>query len=67
MSRPPSDWSGRTGYVQTHALELWNELRAHGTPHAYVCGVKKMLLEVREVLKTQGGAERQQLHLESYD
>jgi CDP-4-dehydro-6-deoxyglucose reductase, E3 len=67
MSRPPADWSGRSGYVQTHVLELWNELKAFGTPHAYVCGVKKMLLEVRDVLKTQGGAERQQLHLESYD
>lgn len=68
LSRPTDGWSGRTGYVQTHALELWNELKAlGGVPHAYVCGVKKMLLEVREVLKTQGGADRKQLHLESYD
>ena len=66
MSRPPPGWSGRTGYVQTHVLELWNELSAHGRPHAYICGVKKMLLEVREVLKKQGAAERHQLHLESY-
>jgi hypothetical protein len=29
--------------------------------------VKKMLLEVREVLKAQGGADRKQLHLEAYD
>lgn len=68
LSRPTDGWSGRTGYVQTHALSLWNELKAlTPTPHAYVCGVKKMLLEVREVLKTQGGADRKQLHLESYD
>jgi len=67
LSRPESGWTGRSGYVQTHVLELWRELAAFGRPHAYVCGVKKMLLEVREVLKTQGGAERQQLHLESYD
>ena len=54
---------------QTHALGLWKELEALGpaAPHAYVCGVKKMLLEVRDVLKTQGGADRKQLHLESYD
>lgn len=67
MSRPPAEWTGRSGYVQTHVLELWNELSAHGRPHAYICGVKKMLLEVREVLKKQGAAERHQLHLESYD
>jgi ferredoxin-NADP reductase len=67
LSRPGSAWQGRSGYVQAHALGLWNELAKHGTPHAYVCGVKKMLLEVREVLKTQGGADRKQLHLESYD
>ncbi len=67
LSRPTPDWTGRSGYVQAHALELWKELSAHGRPHAYVCGVKKMLLEVRDSLKTHGGAERQQLHLESYD
>lgn len=67
MSRPPAEWTGLHGYVQTHVLELWKELATHGRPHAYICGVKKMLLEVREVLKRQGSAERQQLHLESYD
>lgn len=67
MSRPPPEWKGLSGYVQTHVLELWKELSAQGRPEAYVCGVKKMLLEVREVLKKEGGAERHQLHLESYD
>lgn len=67
MSRPPPEWTGRSGYVQTHVLELWQALAVLGHPHAYICGVKKMLLEVRGVLKAQAGAERQQLHLESYD
>lgn len=67
LSRPPEGWRGRSGYVQAHALSAWQELAAHGRPQAYICGVKKMLLEVREVLKAQGGAERQQLHLERYD
>jgi ferredoxin-NADP reductase len=67
LSRPGAGWQGRTGYVQAHVLGLWHELAKHGTPHAYVCGVKKMLLEVREVLKAQGGADRKQLHLEAYD
>lgn len=67
MSRPPPEWTGLTGYVQAHVLGLWRELATHGTPHAYICGVKKMLLETRDVLKAQGGADRKQLHLESYD
>lgn len=67
MSRPPPGWSGRTGYVQTHVLDLWKDLGALGRPEAYVCGVKKMLTEVQQVLKTQGGADRKQLHLERYD
>ncbi len=67
LSRPPPGWSGRTGYVQTHVLDLWRELNERGRPEAYVCGVKKMLFEVQSVLKTQGGAERKQLHLERYD
>jgi ferredoxin-NADP reductase len=66
MSRPDAGWTGRVGYVQKHVLELWQQLSAHGAPHAYICGVKKMLLEVRDVLKSNG-VERQQLHLESYD
>ncbi len=67
MSRPPDDWQGYRSYVQTHVLDLWKQLAEHGRPEAYVCGVKKMLLEVRQVLKTHGFAERAQLHLESYD
>ncbi|MGV3624527.1 MAG: ferredoxin--NADP reductase [Archangium sp.] len=67
LSRADAGWKGRTGYVQKHVLELWNELAVHGTPHVYICGVKKMLTEVRELLKTHAGVERAQLHLESYD
>jgi ferredoxin-NADP reductase len=67
MSRPPSEWNGLSGYVQTHTLELWKELEKFGRPEAYVCGVKKMLFEVRDVLKKQANVERHQIHLESYD
>lgn len=67
LSRPDDTWTGLTGYVQTHVLALWRELAAHGTPHVYICGVKKMLIDVRDTLKTHAGLERNQLHLESYD
>lgn len=70
-SRPPAGWLGRVGYVQEHVRGLWSELGAlsqpGNEPHAYVCGVKKMLMEVRGVLRDELGLVRQRVHLESYD
>jgi CDP-4-dehydro-6-deoxyglucose reductase, E3 len=70
LSRPEPAWTGRRGYVQAHVAELWAELeRAGGTTpaHAYVCGVRRMLDEVRQVLRDALGVERQRVHLERYD
>ncbi len=67
LSQPPTGWSGRVGYVQTHVESLWAPLTTQGAPHAYICGVKKMLLAAREVLKGPLAVERQRIHVESYD
>jgi CDP-4-dehydro-6-deoxyglucose reductase, E3 len=68
LSRGEASWTGRRGYVQAHVEELWAALSGAGRgPQAYVCGVKKMLTEVREVLRVKLGVERQRVHLESYD
>jgi ferredoxin-NADP reductase len=68
LSRPPAHWNERTGYVQAHVKSLWTELTAHHpAAHAYVCGVRKMLLAVNEVLRKELGVERKRVHLESYD
>lgn len=68
LSRPDDAWTGRRGYVQGHVVELWSSLSAfEPAPHAYVCGVKKMLAEVRDVLRVKLGVERQRVHVESYD
>ncbi len=70
-SRPQAGWLGRVGYVQEHVRSLWSELGALSPPgdepHAYVCGVKKMLMDVRQVLRDELGLVRQRVHLESYD
>ncbi len=71
-SRPPVGWLGRTGYVQEHTRALWAELQARASnsgteAHAWVCGVKKMLTDVRHVLRDELGLVRQRVHLESYD
>jgi NAD(P)H-flavin reductase len=67
LSQPGDAWSGRRGYVQAHVRELWSELEAHGKPHAYVCGLKRMIDAARALLRTEMGLPREQVHSERYD
>ncbi|MBN9162373.1 MAG: oxidoreductase [Myxococcales bacterium 68-20] len=69
LSKPPGDWSARHGYVQTHVEELWRDLESKnaGPPHAYVCGLERMVGSVRDLLRKQMGIERKQVHSERYD
>lgn len=69
VSRAKDDWTGRTGYVQTHVEHLWNELVAKGggAPHVYICGLERMVGAVRDLLRKQLGVERKQVHSERYD
>jgi ferredoxin-NADP reductase len=69
LSQPPEGWSGRRGYVQTHVEELWSELASTGAaaPHAYVCGLERMVGTVRDLLRKKLGVDRKQVHTERYD
>jgi len=69
LSKAPADWSQRSGYVQTHVEELWRDLEAKnaGPPHAYICGLERMVGSVRDLLRKQMGVERKQVHSERYD
>ena len=68
LSQPEAGWSGRRGYVQTHVTELWDELaKAGGEPHAYICGLERMVGSVRDMLRKNMGVARQQVHSERYD
>ncbi len=69
LSQPGPGWQGRKGYVQTHVRELWDELAALGAgpPHAYICGLERMVGSVRELLRKDLGLPRQQVHSERYD
>ena len=69
LSQPRGPWGGRRGYVQTHVRELWAELlaRGEGHPHAYVCGLERMVGSVRDLLRKEMGLARQQVHSERYD
>jgi ferredoxin-NADP reductase len=69
LSQPRGAWPGRRGYVQTHVRELWDELarQGGGLPHAYVCGLERMVGSVRELLRKDMGLPRQQVRTERYD
>lgn len=68
LSRGPDAWPGLRGYVQTHVEPFWRELEATGAaPHAYICGLERMVGAVRDVLRKKLGVVRQQVHTERYD
>ena len=54
--------------MQTHVRELWDDLSSRGeVPHAYVCGLERMVGSVRDLLRKEMGVTRQQVHTERYD
>jgi ferredoxin-NADP reductase len=74
LSQPGGEWTGRRGYVQAHVRELFEELaalpasrRAESAPHAYICGLQRMVGSVRELLRKEMGLPRERVHTERYD
>jgi CDP-4-dehydro-6-deoxyglucose reductase, E3 len=69
LSRGADDWTGLRGYVQTHTRALFTELvdLGQGAPHAYICGLERMVTGVREVLRKEMLVPREQVHSERYD
>jgi len=69
LSQGGDAWTGRRGYVQTHARALWEELaaRGEGTPHTYICGLQRMVGAMRDLLRKDMALERQLVHTERYD
>jgi CDP-4-dehydro-6-deoxyglucose reductase, E3 len=70
LSRADESWQGLRGYVQTHVKELWEQLNqtAPGsTGHVHICGLERMVKEVRNVLRKELELPRQQVHSERYD
>jgi ferredoxin-NADP reductase len=64
LSRPEPGWTGRAGYVQNHVAEL---ARALGEPHVFICGLNRMVSEVRALCKNELGYDRRRIHSERYD
>lgn len=62
LSRASEGWPGRRGHVQAHLKEL-----VTSDAHVYVCGLSRMITEVRAVLRQELGLPRTQVHSERYD
>ena len=62
-SRPEPSWTGRTGHVQTHLEEAIGPRR---DVDVFLCGLKAMVDDVRNILKDMG-FDRKQILFEKYD
>jgi CDP-4-dehydro-6-deoxyglucose reductase len=68
LSQPHEPWDGRRGYVQHHARALYEELATLAPkPHAFVCGLERMVSSMRELLRGEMGLPRELVHSERYD
>jgi CDP-4-dehydro-6-deoxyglucose reductase len=63
LSRPGTDWTGRSGHVQAH---LEAAIGGRTDIDFYLCGLKQMVDEVRATLKEMG-FDRKQIRYEKYD
>jgi ferredoxin-NADP reductase len=63
LSRPTESWSGRSGHVQAHLQEAIGERR---DLDVFLCGLKLMVDDVRNILK-EIGFDRKQILFEKYD
>jgi NAD(P)H-flavin reductase len=63
LSRPEDGYAGLRGYVQGHLAGYCADPRTH----VYVCGLSKMVTEVRRILKEEHAYDRKRIHTERYD
>jgi NAD(P)H-flavin reductase len=63
LTRPPEDWSGLTGRVQSHVLR---ELGDRRDVDVYICGLREMVDDLRAKLK-ELGLDRKRIVYEKYD
>lgn len=63
LSRPHAGWKGHTGYVQEQIAEYLVDRKGL---HAYICGLKKMVDDVRRQLESMG-YDPSALSYEKYD
>jgi CDP-4-dehydro-6-deoxyglucose reductase, E3 len=65
LSRAPDDWPGRRGWVQGHLPELL--VQTGNDVDVYICGLTKMVKEVRRICREDLAVDRKRVHIERYD
>jgi ferredoxin-NADP reductase len=65
LSRASEAWQGRRGYVQTHLGEVF--AKASADVDMYICGLTKMVKDVRTLARESHGVDRKHVHIERYD
>lgn len=63
LSDPEWDWLDRTGYVQDHLEDLFDDFE---TRDFYVCGVPGMVIETKDELRNLGTPE-ERIHSEGWE
>jgi ferredoxin-NADP reductase len=63
LTCPPEHWTGRTGRVQQHTIEVLGERR---DVDVYICGLREMVDDMRSKLK-EIGLDRKRIIYEKYD
>jgi ferredoxin-NADP reductase len=63
LTRPATGWTGRSGRVQQHVLEVLGERR---DVDVYICGLREMVDDLRGKLK-ETGIDRKRIIYEKYD
>lgn len=66
LSRPAPGWSGATGHVQAHLARVFEELAAPEA-HVYICGLEKMVQDVKTRCRGELALGRRQVHSEKFD
>jgi ferredoxin-NADP reductase len=63
LTRPPENWSGRTGRIQQHTFDALGDRR---DVDVYICGLREMVDDLRAKLK-ETGLDRKRIIYEKYD
>lgn len=67
LSRAGERWTGARGYVQAHLEEAIDRAGPRAEVQVYVCGLTRMVEEVKALARGPLGLPRRHVHVERYD
>lgn len=67
LSRGPASWTGARGYVQTHLDAAIDRAGPRDAVQVYICGLTRMVEEVKALARGPLALPRRHVHVERYD